>query len=383
MRTVFSTLIVIFALSPGLGLRANDLTDRVKIYEGVKKEWIQSRRGGPKRRGKKNKKKGVTSLGSYLSRIAQLGSEGSLRYLAKEYGDVYPEVAVWAAEAMMSDHYEGSLAKKAISFVIRGYDRRGKWSVGAKAGVLDSLVKKGGEKGLAFVAKLAARGSVDQRTMALGSLALKPNAEGARESILKAIENRSPQLRRAGIRAAKKLKHKSAISVLIERIEKEKDEALKKSALELLVGLTGVNFGFEPADWNKWWKFAKTEFEIGKVKKNGATKVRTPDLSYFGIEISSKRICFLIDASKSMQGGAGGGKRRGAGGKKGGAGGKGGGRTKIAVLKEELSRILKKLPEATYVNIIPFARQPTPWKKKLHPLKGSGRDEAVSFVQGL
>ena len=55
----------------------------------------------------------------------------------------------------------------------------------------------------------------------------------------------------------------------------------------------------------------------------------------------------------------------------------------MTILKRELSRILKKLPEDTYVNIISFHRIAEPWKKELHALKGRGRDEAIRFVRGL
>lgn len=55
----------------------------------------------------------------------------------------------------------------------------------------------------------------------------------------------------------------------------------------------------------------------------------------------------------------------------------------MTVLKAELTAILKKLPDETLVNIIPFHRRAVPWKKELHALKGRGRDEAIRFVHGL
>lgn len=52
-------------------------------------------------------------------------------------------------------------------------------------------------------------------------------------------------------------------------------------------------------------------------------------------------------------------------------------------MKDELARILAELPPETYVNVVPFHRNPFPWKKELHSLKGRGRDEAIKFVRGL
>jgi hypothetical protein len=52
-------------------------------------------------------------------------------------------------------------------------------------------------------------------------------------------------------------------------------------------------------------------------------------------------------------------------------------------MKDELTRILEKLPDDSLVNIIPFHRKPLPWKKELHPLRGGGRKEAIKFVRNL
>ena len=53
------------------------------------------------------------------------------------------------------------------------------------------------------------------------------------------------------------------------------------------------------------------------------------------------------------------------------------------MLKKELSRILRELPEDSRVNIVSFARTFHAWKKELHPLAGPGREEALKFVQKL
>ncbi len=385
-------LIVLFLSPRASDLRAGELQDLVKQYQGAKKERLASEekkaRGKGRNRNsrKERRKRGARSLEEILLEIAALESDAALRFLAREYGDRDPTIAALCAGALLETGHP-----KAPGIVIKGYNRGGKWSTYAKVKVLDGLATAPGEEGLAFVLKLARRGDFDTQTLALGSLALRPQEKKVVPEVLRALEHRSYQVRNAALRAAKRFRFKEMIAPLIERLTEEKDEKLRTDALELLVDLTGVNMGFEVRDWRKWWETAAARFEFSQ-KESGSTRVVTPDLQYFGIEVASKRIAFLVDASNSMlrgPDGRGGKKGKRGAGKQGGAK-KGGGRRnpagggrKIDILKEELTRILKELPADTFINIIYFHRSSVPWKKQLHALKGRGRQEAISFVRGL
>src|SRR6185503_12574243 len=148
--------------------------------------------------------------------------------------------------------------------------------------------------------------------------------------------------------------------------------------------ITGKNMGFVAEDWRKWWQVSEQSFEFPKeVAEKGVTAGLVHDLKYFGVEIKSKRLAFLLDASLSMReeidvylDGAkppedpktrakadpGGEEKKGAGGeeKKGGPTTKA---RKIDVLKREMVRLLQQLPKETLLNIITFAGTHRPWQE--------------------
>ena len=392
-------------------VRSSELSTLVETYLEAKGEWTQAknqrgRRGGrgragggpagggpggrPGGRGRQpgggvGRRDRGPSLEPILVEIAELNSSASLKFLAREYRDPEVEIQILCAVAMLA-----SDAKSAAKHVVRGFDRGGRWSYGGKARVLDALAADDRDGAIHFVIKMATRGKADMRALAVTSLRLRANDPKVRDAILKSLDHRSAPVRNAALRALAKVRDTKAIGALLERLDDEKDERLRADVLRRLVQLTGQNMGFAVADWQKWWAATEPTFEFGQGQ-TGKTVPITPDLTYFGIEVASKRVAFLVDASKSMDGGGGqrGGRRgpgRRGGGQGGGGqggGGQGGGKTKLAQMKDELTRILKKLPDDSLVNIIPFHRRPLPWKKELHPLRGDGRQEAITFVRNL
>ena len=345
-----------------------ELEDRVKEYEEAKREWKGQSTGkarGGGRRGGGGKPRKRPELQPKLVRIAKLGTDKSVGYLAREYRDIDAEIASMAGVAILASGHG-----KAVSLVTKGFDRRGKWSLGARVRVLDALATAG-DDGVAFVVKLAKRGKSDLRPLALGSLALAPESDEARETLLDALGHRSPILRRSAVRALRKFRGKSLITGLIEQLEEEGDDGLRLDILRLLVARTGENMGLVAADWKKWWEIAQPRFNPNAKRDEGRTVRVTPDLTYHGIEVASTRVSFLVDASLSMEGGK---NRRGGGAQR---------PTKLAQMKKELTRIIEKLPEETLINIIFFHRRAVPWKKELHPLRGKGRKEAIEFVRDL
>lgn len=311
------------------------------------------------------------TLEPVLLRIAALGTSESLRFLEREHADPSPEVAVAAGKALL-----GSPRPEGVAAVVRGMRRSGTWSLSGRVEILDALVLTGREDALAFVVRTASRGDAETRLLAIGSLRLAPTSAAALAALVEALRSPSYAVRNAALRALAAFEPKTAIAPLIDLIEREKDEKLRTDALRRLVELTGYNMGFVAADWRKWWELAEERFEPGK-KDGAATSVVPHDLRYFGIEVTSKRLAFLIDTSLSMHG-AGTPEARKRGERRPPAG-----ERKIDVLKEELGRLLGELPGDTLVNIVSFDRTFHPWKGELHSLEGSGREEAVGFVRGL
>lgn len=270
---------------------------------------------------------------------------------------------------------------------------------------LDSLAKSGTDKAVDAIVRYARGSSVELRAIAMGSLVHLKDSPKAREALARGLLDPDPSVRAAALRACGKVREKSVISALISMLGREKEEALKVNALKVLVRFTEQNMGLVEEDWRKWWELAEARFEFPKEgAEKGFTDVKVRDLSYFGIEISSKRMGFLVDISSSMtqsvavrpssergaETGAETGGRTSAGKGAGGEGGKEGeaeGKEttarKIDILKRELVRVLRKLPPDAAINILTFHRTFGAWQKQLQPLAGQGRARAIGYVEGL
>ena len=281
--------------------------------------------------------------------------------------------------------------------------RRGAANREFRIQAMDSLATSGDEEALRIVLRYAGGKDVEMRAIAMGSLALVPENSAALNALLRGLKDENQNVRFVTLRSLSRLRDKAMISPLIEALGGDGAYAFRVQVLKLLVRLTGQNMGLVETDWRKWWEVAGARFKLPERDEKGFTSVEAYDLEYFGIEVSSKRLSFLVDNSSSMmqkvpvkkrdeeekedspRGGTvvDGGDKKG-GGKKGG--GKKTGETearKIDVLKRELVLVLKKLPADTFVNIVKFDAQFHAWQKQLQPLRGRGRAKAVKYVESL
>lgn len=268
---------------------------------------------------------------------------------------------------------------------------------------LDALADKGTDSALQVILRFAKSRDPEMRAVAMGSLARFSNQAQAREALFAGLRDRDPTIRAVTLRALGGMRDKAMIPALIEVVGDEREqENMRVNALKLLVKLTNQNMGLVGEDWQKWWDVAEPRFEFPKEDEAGGfTEVQVRDLSYFGIEIASKRLAFLVDISSSMTrmvavrseaerreetGEVTDGKTGVAGDSEKKEGEKKEGDTKarkIDVLKRELVRVLEKLPVDCGINIITFHGTFAPWQKQLVPIAGAGRARAIQFVRNL
>ncbi len=284
-------------------------------------------------------------------------------------------VLVAAIEGLSS--LPGNFSKKNIKELERQLNR--KRSNAARAKILDSLAQDGSAEAFEVVLDSARKGDVATRSIAMGSLAYAASRDDVVEALLSALGDKAIEVRSNALRALRNAKVKAVIPGLIDYLEKETVDRLKADALRLLVDFTGYNMGFVAADWRKWWNGAEKDFSFSGKETKSLTRVGAN--SYFGIEVVSKRLAFLVDVSRSMEwtGGGGWGRNPGNPGNPGNQGGK----TKLVRLKEELTRLLRKMPDDTMVNIITFDGEVRNWSEQLQPLARGGRERAIAFVNGL
>ena len=328
-----------------------------------------------------------------LARLAaELPLDGARAQLAKLVGHRSPSVAGAAIEAL------GKIGVGDTSEEIARAVTRGKGDLTTRIRALDTLAAGGGT-GVDVVIEAARSRDAELRAVAMGSLALAVSNPRALDALLAGLGDKDPSVRAVALRSISRLRVKPMFGALIGALEPDKDPSFQVKLVETLVRVSGQNFGLAVEDWKKWWTVSEASFEFPKADDKSFTQVKQYDLSYFGIEVSSKRLGFLVDVSSSMRemvavkegsldddekDGARGRTRVGRGGG-GDAGGKEkeGKAMKIDVLKKELSRLLRKLPADTHINIVNFDGDFAPWQKNLQPLAGAGRAKAVGYVEAL
>ena len=272
---------------------------------------------------------------------------------------------------------------------------------------MDALGSSDSEEAYEILSRFATGKDPTLRSIAMGSLGRMPGPR-ATVTLIQALQDRDSSVRSNALRALTARKSKAVVGVLVSFLETEEEQRLKVDALKLLVNLTQQNFGLVSADWQKWWKFAEATFEFPKGSgKDGGTSVKTYDLEYFGIEVSSNRLGFVVDISSSMTQSvpvkkltaaerkaqekkepkgrtvSRGGDRRGGDDGKDQPKVKDGKARKIDILKAELARVIKMLPPTTQINILTFDANFKAWQKQLQPLAGSGRARAVGYVRSI
>ncbi len=276
-----------------------------------------------------------------------------------------------------------------------------------RARALDALVDT--PAGIEFAVKSAAAKDPVMRAIAMGSLALRASEPLAMKALLAGLDDTDLSVRNVALRSLRQVRIKSMIGALIKAVDSHPDESFRVRALELLVNVSGQNFGLAGADWKKWWAQSEASFEFPKEEELGFTTVKKRGLEYFGIEVSSKRLGLIVDISSSMrqmvpvkaeslkeeeeeeeveEDEDGGSRTRVAPVKKkkkktnkdAGIVLKDGKARKIDILKKEMARLLKKLPADTFLNMISFDATFRPWQKALQPLRGKGRAKALAYV---
>jgi hypothetical protein len=207
------------------------------------------------------------------------------------------------------------------------------------AGKLHDLGGDDSERAVKFIAELgvrvpdmsvyeAARDALagmrsDEATDALIAIAEKDrnpmvqilavDAIGARDddrSVLglsKALADRQDEVVRAAIAAVKKRKAVQAVDALIDvvaRLEtgKESDGLTITQAREALAAITGQSYA-KAVDWRNFWEPRKASFRPvtgdAPVEVHGTSERAHPH--FFGSEIRSNRLVFVIDTSGSME----------------------------------------------------------------------------------
>ena len=218
--------------------------------------------------------------------------------------------------------------------------------------------------------------SLEDKVLLLDSFGYRDD-QPTGEEILTSFKNKLLRIQLTGLRAAGRRKLKGAVDPLIALVEtqtKERD-LLWLEGRTALLKITGRDFE-TGADWKKWWDAERESFdpdeapdEDGRtvvVKKTGAA------VEFFGTEIFSRNLIFVIDVSGSMamfdQGRSTIKVAQKA-------------RIRLERARKQLLVAIESLPKSARFNIIAYSNKVTAWQGGLKPASKSAIKSAGKFVK--
>lgn len=164
------------------------------------------------------------------------------------------------------------------------------------------------------------------------------------------------------------MRKKRTLPALIARINGARG-LVKRQLLWTLRMITGEDHGASNERWKRWWESEGEAFEVPEYttalrqerereRRRAASETTS---TFFGLQVISDRICFIMDISGSME------ERSGAG-------------NRLDAAKEQLVGVLEKYPEGDLFNVIFFASDAFPWVDELVKMTRKTRKEALSYV---
>jgi len=218
--------------------------------------------------------------------------------------------------------------------------------------------------------------SLEDKVLLLDSFGYR-NDKPTGEEVLASFGNKLLRIRLTGLRAAGRRKLKGAVGPLIALVEaqtKERD-LLWLEGRRALLKITGQDFE-TGADWKKWWDAERESFDPDEAPdEDGRTvvvKKAGDSVEFFGTEIFSRNLIFVIDVSGSMamfdQGKL---KRKEA--EKA--------RIRLDRARKQLLSAIESLPKTARFNIIVYSNKVTAWQKGLKPASKSAIKSAGRFVK--
>ncbi|MHC5031335.1 MAG: HEAT repeat domain-containing protein [Planctomycetota bacterium] len=183
-------------------------------------------------------------------------------------------------------------------------------------------------------------------------------------SLVRLLADRSWRVRLAAVRGAERLRHRDTIPALIRLLEGEPGR-VRARALAALERLTHTSWGADAARWKRWWAEAGAGFAVPVPRAQPRHEYTRAAVTFKRIPVFSRRLAFVLDASRSMSREAPGG----------------GGRTRWELLLRDLRGVLERLPRGTRFNVFLFRTDVEPWRKRLVPATPGARRACREWIE--
>ncbi|MBJ21517.1 MAG: hypothetical protein CL933_19080 [Deltaproteobacteria bacterium] len=192
------------------------------------------------------------------------------------------------------------------------------------------------------------------------------------DALHKLLEDEEYTVRIEALMGVAIARERSSIQLLAERLDDLTGAERDRTHRELRL-LTGRDFGTTSSRWAQWWRDEGADFSVPSLEdaleaeseRDERRESNNTQSSFYGLSISSDRVCFVLDLSGSMN------FRTKSG------------ETRLSVLKSEMERFLGSYPSGDLFNMIFFGNDAQRWRPALTSMNDKVRSAAKAHVNEL
>ncbi|MDP6838591.1 MAG: HEAT repeat domain-containing protein, partial [Planctomycetota bacterium] len=164
------------------------------------------------------------------------------------------------------------------------------------------------------------------------------------------------------------MRRKDSVPILIERLSGARGQT-KVNVHQVLQLVTGLDHGRSAGRWRTWWSkegagyiLPTYEESLRAARGRRASQASSEtSVGFYGLQVVSERVCFILDVSGSMKYETSNG-------------------TRLEAAKRELQAVLDKYPDENLFNILFFSTDVYPWEDSLVVMGEKTRKAAQGFV---
>lgn len=309
-----------------------------------------------------------------LSVLASREGRDVTKTLVKALDDSSPEVRTVVLDALATRKDRSTLkkARKSLSSKHDGELRQAIVTVG---------VLSGGDEDWAEEVLEYARDSRFAARMGAAQALLELRTTEAIDALERLLADTDWRVRAQALQQVANLRRKRSIPILIDRLDQE-SARLKHDVARVLRLTTGLDNGTSANRWRSWWSAEGEGFALPEVKvaldaekERAARRKENPTTAtFYGLEVVSDRVAFVLDTSGSMSA------KASTRGRTGTDRGKNAGPTRLEVAKKELSGALRGISPGVLFNIVFFSTGVSPWQDELIAKDEEIQEAAEEFV---
>jgi len=231
-----------------------------------------------------------------------------------------------------------------------------------------------------WLTRLAAYVDSDLRSARIAALRtfVLRGEEGDLDLLAGALTHPDWSTRLVALHGLEQLHVVAVVSPIVARMPEEVGRMQHEFA-DVLWRLTGKPFRTRASAWTAWWEAEGEGFELieaGELESlrladEGRRLEQETAVEFFGIQIQSHRVIFVVDVSGSMA-------ERLSGRYVGESG-----QTRMAVAKKELRKAIEALDSRALFNIVPFHGGVTSWVETVAGASEHTREESFAFIDLL